>query len=130
MPAYNFKQKFAPKVGSGEKRHTVRAIRKDGKRPKAGQPFTYTGMRTKYCEPILFSTIKAVEDITIAPDGALFIAGRRLAVKEAQRFAIADGFASFTEFLDFFRSAHGLPFSGDLIHWTFNGEVVDSRGAK
>ena len=50
MPALNFKKEFADKVASGEKRQTIRALRKDGKNPRPGQKlYLYTGMRTKYC---------------------------------------------------------------------------------
>lgn len=128
MPAYNFKYRFAKKVGSGEKRHTVRARRKDGKRPQVGQPFrAYTGMRTKKCEPILFSHISGVQEVRIELEGGIYIDGRRLKVEEADRFAVADGFTSVTEFYEFFRDTHGLPFEGDLIHWSFTtGATVDS----
>jgi hypothetical protein len=120
MPAYNFQHRFAVKVGSGAKRHTIRAPRKDGKRPQVGQPFrAYTGMRTKNCEPILFTHISRVQAVNIAEDGAVYVDGQRLKVEDADKLAVADGFTSVTEFFEFFRDTYGLPFAGDLIHWEF-----------
>src|SRR5262249_13474875 len=98
---------------------------KDGKRPQVGQPFrAYTGMRTKSCEPILFSHISRVQDVRISADEWVYLDGQRLTVDGADNLAKDDGFRSPQEFFSFFRDTYGLPFSGDLIHWTFNGEPI------
>jgi len=126
MPAYNFQKRFADRVGNGTKLHTIRAYRKDGRHPIAGQPFrAYTGMRTKLCEPILFSTISKVEWVHIDVGGIVSIVGpmaehqRTLTHAERDALALGDGFVSALEFVAFFRNNYGLPFNGDLIHWTF-----------
>lgn len=120
MPAYNFKYRFARKVESGKKLHTIRARRKDGNRPQVGAPFYgYEGMRTKKCRRLVASRITGVQAVRIEPEGGIYIDGRRLPVMEADRFAVADGFTSVTELFEFFRDTHGLPFEGDLIHWQF-----------
>lgn len=136
MPAYNFQQRFAEKVGNGTKRHTIRAYRKDGRHPIAGQPFrSYTGMRKKQCEPILFSTISKVEWVHIDEGGIVSIIGpmaesqRTLTHAERDALALADGFGSALEFVAFFRDNYGLPFKGDLIHWTFTTGETSSSAA-
>jgi hypothetical protein len=123
MPAYNFKKRFAAKVESGEKLHTIRAKRKDGRRPKPEQAMHgYTGLRTKYTRLLVTATISKVEGISITagpPAIEVWIDGRKLTSSEIYDLAIADGFVSSSEFLAFFRDEHGLPFVGDLIHWRF-----------
>ena len=53
MPALNFMTQLAPKILSGEKPFTLRALRKDGRDPQAGQPlYLFTAMRTKSCRKI------------------------------------------------------------------------------
>ncbi len=130
MPAYNFQARFAPKVADGTKRHTLRAKRKDGWAPIPGQPFrAYTGMRTKQCKPILFSTISKVEWVRIDAEGIVSIVGpwahqcRTFTHDEREQLAMADGFKDALEFVGFFRDTYGLPFEGHLIHWTFDGCV-------
>jgi hypothetical protein len=118
MPAFNFKYRFAKKVESGEKRHTIRARRKNP--PRLGQAFhAFEGMRTMKCRRLLRSTITLVEPIRIAQDGCVYVAGRRLTVDEAHALARADGFTSANELYEFFKETHDLPFDGDLIHWVF-----------
>ena len=98
MPAYNFQQRFAKKVASGEKRHTIRARRKDGQHPRPGQPFrAYTGMRTKKCEPVLFSTISKVQKVHIGAEGIVTIDYRVLNHDEREALADADEILSAAE---------------------------------
>ena len=120
MPAYNFKQRFARKVASGEKLHTIRATRKDGHRPGIGQPMhAYTGLRTKHTKLVFLSTISKVDRIRINVDGSIVVEGRgKLTVDQAHALAMADGFTSANDLYEFFKAEHGLPFDGDLIHWT------------
>jgi hypothetical protein len=125
MPAFNFKHRFARKVETGEKRHTVRAPRKDGQRPKPGTMFYgYEGMRTKKCRKLLASLIIAVQDIVIEENGRFLIGGRWLPVDDAHAFAVADGFTSATEMYEWFKAEHGLPFVGHLIHWEYPPHVL------
>jgi hypothetical protein len=125
MPAFNFKSQFARKVETGEKRHTVRAPRKDGQRPRTGTPFYgYEGMRTKKCRQLLASQIVAVQDILIEEDGRFMVGGRWLTADDAEAFAKADGFTSVTEMVEWFKAQHGLPFIGHLIHWEWPPKVT------
>lgn len=131
MPAYNFKARFAKKVQSGEKLHTIRALRKDGHRPRIGQPMhAYNGLRTKKTMLLLRSTVSKVDRISINVDGSIVVEGRgKLTVDEAHELAMADGFTSANELYEFFKETHGLPFEGDLIHWRFpsDGDGGGSR---
>lgn len=124
MPAFGFKYRFARKVETGEKRHTIRAPRKDGKRPVVGTPFhAFEGMRTKKCRRLLTSRICAVQDIVIEENGRILVGGRWLPVDDAHAFAVADGFTSANELFEFFKTEHGLPFIGHLIHWEYPPHV-------
>jgi hypothetical protein len=118
MPAYNFKDRFAHLVESGEKRQTIRRLRKRGN-PKPGDLLQlYTGMRTKLCRRLRpDEECIATEPITIGSCSMIIIQGRFLDFSEADSFARADGFGDIPEFVDFFEENYGLPFSGILIKW-------------
>ncbi len=128
MPALNFIKEMAPKVELGlkepdhpeAKRQSVRAFRKDGRDPKAGQTlYLYTGMRTKGCRKLGEATCKSVEQISIERDVCcdVIVGISCLTYFEMIFFAKADGFNSINEFIDFFHKTHGLPFYGLLIKW-------------
>ena len=118
MPALNFKKQFAPLVESGVKRQSIRADRKDGRNPHAGETlYLYTGQRTKYCRKLREETCLSVENIAIEPGYRIAVGVRELSVREVNQMTKADGFATFLEFFDFFRAVHGLPFYGKLIKW-------------
>lgn len=52
MTAISFKPEFVAAIDAGEKRRTIRRIRKSGN-PEPGQPLQlYTGMRTNDCKKI------------------------------------------------------------------------------
>jgi len=120
MPAINFKKQSAPAVESGEKKQTIRALRKDG-RPSAtvgGPLMLYTGMRTKVCRKLKDAVCKSVSPVLIkeyGPGIEVFIDGAM--ILNTHDFAKADGFKSEVEFFDFFEKTHGLPFEGVLIEW-------------
>jgi len=118
MPALNFKKEFAEKVESGEKRQTIRALRKDGRNPRNGQTlYLYVGMRTKGCRKLGEATCKSVEPIAIEENGDIFIGVEYVPPVEASNMMIRDGFNSRLEFYEFFKKTHGLPFYGLLIKW-------------
>jgi hypothetical protein len=119
MPALNYKKEFADKVESGEKKQTIRALRKDGRNPKPGQTlYHYTGMRTKYCRKLGEGICTSVEPICIETNSSIVIGVTALPrPADERRFARADGFETETDFYDFFRKTHGLPFWGLLIKW-------------
>lgn len=139
MPAYSFQKQFVAPVESGAKTHTIRGKRKH--QPKPGQPFYgYYAMRTKQCRKIIQSVTTRVQDIRIergeriedrnARDGLIVywnvpiitIDGERLALDEAEALARRDGFSDLLEMSDFWPPKR-LPFTGDIIHWKFPGEV-------
>lgn len=126
MPAFNFQSRFAAKVESGEKLHTIRAKRKHP--PKAGQPFyAFEGMRTVKCRRLLCSWISCIEDVYIDSGGIISVGGRMLGRAERDNLATADGFVDAREFIAFFRDNHGLPFAGDLIHWKYKSPVARGK---
>lgn len=110
MVAFNFTQ-FVDKV---ENRTKCRTIRKT-KRGDVGQSVQlYTGMRTKACRKLVEEDAQLiiVEPITIFVDE---ISG--VSWWNRHRFAQLDGFETFQEFREFFKSTYGLPFSGWLHVW-------------
>jgi hypothetical protein len=119
MPLLGFKRRFAPKVKSGEKRQTIRSMRK---RPiKVGDKlFHYVGLRTKKCKKLLESACKKVEYIIMRKhhDFIFVRIGRSdeyLDMDGLHKLAVADGFNNFEEFKDFFKNR--LPFEGQIIYW-------------
>jgi hypothetical protein len=103
MPALNFQGWLAPKILAGEKPFTLRALRKDGRDPKAGQPlYLFTAMRTKQCrkiaeKPCRFAvTIKlSWHSITIPTLGTIKSAG------PVELFSQLDGFENYAAFCEF-----------------------------
>lgn len=132
MLTLNFKKQFAPAVEAGEKRQTIRAHRKDGKRPQPGDHLRlYTGLRTKGCRRLLDATCTDVSSVHIfddVSDIAIVIAGRRLTRDEGRELAKADGFETRAEFLGFFHETHGLPFDGLMIEWEPKPSNADVTG--
>lgn len=121
MSALNFQKQFVPLIESGEKRQTIRAIRKDGRPPAhVGEPLKlYTGMRTKGCRLVGTVIVTCVERITIKHEG---FTGPGVKVYHAgaaylDEFARADGFKDWADLCAWFEKTHGLPFEGWLIRW-------------
>jgi len=126
MPLLNYKKEFAPRVELGlkspdhpeAKLQTIRARRKDGRNPKAGQTlYHYTALRTKYSRKLGESECKSSETIAIETMVDVWVGIDSLAFHEIEELGIKDGFESGYEFLEFFRKTHGLPFYGFLIKW-------------
>lgn len=123
MALLGYKSEFAILVELSIKRQTIRAPRKYP--VKAGERlYHYTGLRTKACRKLLESTCMSVADIRIDADGAVFIDGDQLNSKVLlDIFAWQDGFratpgkSEHDNFIDFFKTVHGLPFAGQLIKW-------------
>lgn len=133
MGLYNFKKQFVPLIESGEKTHTIRAIRKHPE--KAGNTVhLYTGLRHKGARLLFRSTCVKVEEITIDAcghecncDGAIEINGVSLSKDECEALAKRDGFNDFNSMLDFW--AGRLPFKGHVIHWKFPGKSLPKKKA-
>lgn len=137
MPAYSFQKQFVEPVETGAKTHTIRGKRKN--RPKPGQTFYgYYAMRTKQCRKLLQSVITRVQDIKIEVaslytdyiDGDIAILtnpritidGEELAEDEMETLARRDGFSDLRAMMMFWPK-DVLPFTGDLIHWRYEGKV-------
>ena len=131
MVALNFQKQFADDVEERRKRRSIRAPRKDGRDPKAGDTLQlYTGMRTKACRKLgPDEKCRRVRPVEIDHMGVT-IAGRKLYAGDAPAyaggvdpehydsdFARADGFDCFQSMREFFETEHGLPFRGNLIEW-------------
>lgn len=118
MPALNFKKEFTDKILSGQKRQTVRAMRKDGRNPKPGQTlYLYTGMRTKGCRKLREVLCKNATALHIGEHHTVVKGVYALEPSQIEAFAKDDGFMNMNDFFDFFKKTHGLPFYGLLIEW-------------
>ena len=138
MPALNFQAQFAPLVESGEKRQTIRKLRKDFRDPKPGDTlYLYTGMRTKACRKLAVFDCKSATPIAIARSEKPWRATKhivysfevwtgvrgeehyrsRLSDRRVTNLARQDGFESAEAMVAWFEDTHGLPFEGLLIRW-------------
>ena len=116
MPMLNFQARFADAVASGAKTQTIRATL----RAKVGDTlYLYTGARTKACRKLgegvctaVWRAVIQTGSVLVEYDGGLFLTGCNL-----DPFAIADGFANFSEMREWFSKQHGLPFTGYLYTW-------------
>lgn len=118
----NFKSVFAPLVESGFKPYTIRALRKDENDPLPGDTLhLYCGLRTKSVRLIRREVCEYTHDIVIQPSVGnvhhVLLAGYPLSEDMVDRLAHFDGFANADEFIRYFESTHGLPFTGLLIGW-------------
>ena len=116
MVAFNFQERFADKVASGEKPSTIRSTM----RCKIGDSIQlYTGQRTKECRKLGEGVCVGVAEITIGlADGTPWaISGRIGEVFHHSRLSQQEGFKNEMEMVDFFRQRYGLPFTGYLHAW-------------
>lgn len=118
----NFKAVFAPMVESGRKPHTIRALRKDGNDPLPGDTLhLYTGLRTKAVRLLRREVCDYTRDIMIQPSSGnvhhVLLGGQPLSQDELNTLARVDGFADANDFIRYFDTTHGLPFTGVLIGW-------------
>jgi hypothetical protein len=117
---YNFQRRFVAKILSGEKRHTIRAIRAYPDKP-GNILHLYSGLRTKKAELLMRVPCVKVEEIRIdsrSGDPAhcrLEIDGQFLDRSEKEALARRDGFSNFAEMIEFWDGR--LPFRGHVIHW-------------
>jgi hypothetical protein len=117
---FNFKKEFISRVESGEKRQTIRRIRKDKRRPIAGDMVKlYTGLRTRAAR--LLQAANVVECMSVRmhiDEGVIVIDGRKLEKDEAFAFAKADGFVCIDEMMCWFRDQYGTDdFEGFCVRW-------------
>ena len=123
MPAYNFKQQFAPAVESGQKRQTIRQTERGAHR--GATAYLYTGQRTSSCRKLGEGTITDVLPIEIGrhacgePYANITESGEQVHVvhHDLNILAIADGFRNGEEMVEWFASQYGIPFTGYLHQW-------------
>ena len=127
-----FKPQFAPLVEAGRKLQTVRPTPK--RMPKPGDKISlraWTGKPYRSKQRVLMdTTITRVASFRMDYDDRNGMAwwefevdGTPMDSVEAVQFAKSDGFASVPEMAEWFRSTHGLPFEGIVIHW-HNAELM------
>ncbi|MFA5401785.1 MAG: hypothetical protein WC359_15140 [Dehalococcoidia bacterium] len=132
MPALNFKCDFVGAIQRGEKKQTIRQIRK---RPiKPGDILhLYTGMRTARCKKIGVAICESVQSIEIHNDRMSLDDADMLKWEQVQ-MALADGFRDVDGFRAFFERHYGLPFSGVVIRFRLTPVVgdaaINSHGGK
>lgn len=115
MPALNFREEFVEAIISGEKRQTIRPVRKNPIR--AGDTlYIYTGMRTKNCRKVSTVRCVSVDSIEIHP-GLIRLNGAMVFPHKLDEFIKADGFDRRYKFFEFFKLQYGLPFRGVVIRW-------------
>jgi hypothetical protein len=114
---FNFQPRFAAAIESGQKRSTIRKPRRDGKVPRPGDTLHFfTGMRTKACYRLGEAKCKSVSRIGIT-SVSFVVNGERCPAYLCDWLAQRDGFTRFADMVEWFRTTHGLPFTGNLIEW-------------
>lgn len=121
MPAINFQKQFVEAIVSGQKKQTIRSMRK---RPfkKGDRLYLYTGMRTKNCHRIGLVVCSRVETFEILPlsdhSAKVIVEGVRLSGGQIHQLAVADGFQESHQMMDFFsKDNYIIRFKGQIIHW-------------
>lgn len=128
-----FEHRFVPKIRSGEKLHTIRAI---GKREvKVGDDLSLrhwhtTAYRSPKIEifPGELLPCTGVIPITLHQRNILFGAGHTFPshvvnseslyrASSLDLFAQSDGFDDWAQMRDYWIAGNGLPFSGNLVSW-------------
>lgn len=128
MPALNFKKEFPPLILAGKKPFTLRALRKDGRDPKAGDTlYLFTGMRTKACER--FAVKRCEFAVTIKLRWHSFDLPRIGTLSNTDTreiFARLDGFASYEAFCQFHEVRPGMRVKKmRLISWVTIQALTD-----
>lgn len=124
---FNFQEQFVGRVERGEKTQTIRADRKDKKRPAAGDiALCFKGLRKKGATKIHEGIIYACFSVTIDfVTGKVLVGERALGFEESTDFARADGFNSRMEMIRWFKEVHeGDSFTGYCVRWRKFGEAA------
>lgn len=91
MPSLNFMERFAGAVERGEKRQTIRRVRKTP--IKVGDTLQlYTGQRTKACRKLGLGRCTRVRAIMMRPDWTVWRERELLGFLAIARLAHKDGF--------------------------------------
>lgn len=123
IAAYGFQERWRETLGSGQKRMTIRATRKDGRLPRVGDTLRgYIGMRTKRCELVTEGIVTKVRLVTmrrtqLRGDVRVSIGARRIFTDELLQLAHADGFTGLGDFAAWFLPVGRDEFEGHIIEW-------------
>lgn len=129
MVAYSFKPRFAPAISAGIKKQTIRADRKRHVRDDETMQL-YTGMRTRQCRLIGTALCKSIWPIRLHFDPPTIVTvGTTTTTRTGlDSFARRDGFESWDEMSEFWRTVHGAgPFTGVLIEWMMFERAVSAK---
>ena len=103
MPAYNFMERWMPKILDGSKAQTIRRKRKRATRP-GDMLALYVGQRTRQCRLIGRAPCVRVTPVVIYPYSYFIkVNGFILAPQRTNMLAKRDGFDNLVEFFDFFK---------------------------
>ena len=117
MLVLNFQARFADDVEAGRKPCSIRNASDRALALRKGSELRlYTGQRTKGCRWLADARVTKVEWIRIRTAG-IERRGKTLSPRAARRLAKREGFADLEDMLTWFRTVHGLPFTGLLISW-------------
>jgi hypothetical protein len=114
-----FKPELVPLILASTKVHTIRA----GNRWAAGQTIQfYTNVTEDYITEFrpdgVVTAVQTIRTEVTQSTAIVEIDGRQLLGQELTEFARRDGFESIDLLFYFLTTYHGLPFTGQLIHWT------------
>ena len=104
MPSLNFQERFAEMVERGEKRQTIRRVRK---RPidRSDTLYLYTGMRTKSCRLLKVASCQGLYGCVVKDDGLYDVTGK-YKFSNPNGCAIKDGFYNWPEMRDWFKKQY------------------------
>lgn len=126
MSTVGFKDRFVPKVESGEKTHTIRGRRRD---IRVGTRLDlYARPRQKGMRLIFRVPCTKIEEIRLeyrAGTGScelphVVIQGIDLSPTEVEAFARRDGFDDFADMVRWWNDTRDIPFQGCIYHWRFS----------
>ena len=137
MPLVPFKDRFVPAVENGlaelegrplphpgvrPKRQTIRAERRDGRDPQAGQTlYLYEKARTPAMRKLGEATCLKTMPIRIGKNATgrtvVLVGGGWPNRRNATLLARRDGFETDLELIAFIEEVHGLPFRGYAVRW-------------
>jgi hypothetical protein len=113
-----FQPQFEPPILDGTKIHTIRPTPK--RLPQIGEEFVgfvWTGKPYRSPQREFFqSKVSFAHPLSIDARGFVW-ENFNLINRWSDEFACRDGFANYTQMLEWFRTHHGLPFEGIIIYW-------------
>lgn len=122
MAILGFKERFVDLIRSGKKRQTIRAFRKH---PIfcCEHLYLYCGLRTNHTVKICEAQCTGTWKIRITNRSVIIYDMLKITLKkreELDRFARQDGFSSWNDMKEFWKSEHGddcFPFTGTIIYF-------------